>query len=190
MIAEIQDLNARARTTTLGDIEKLTAALADTSTALDEQLGEYERELQAVNDKHLRGLKRLATATAQAEAELHAAITAAPQLFVKPRTITMHGLKIGYSVSQGKVAFDDEDVVIKLLRKKFPDLADTLISTTEKVNKDGVKALALDDEALKKLGLRIDDRGDMVLIKREAGDIEKLLGKLKTKLVEAMLGAE
>src|SRR4051812_38206990 len=109
MISQIEDNGPRAVRITLGDIEKLTANLADHSTALDDTLSEYERELQAVNDKFMRPLKRQAAATATAEAELHHAIESAPHLFEKPRTLTLHGLKIGFSVSKGKLVFTDED---------------------------------------------------------------------------------
>lgn len=187
MIANID--TAAGRKITLGEIEGLTARLADASNALDEQLAAYEAELQAVNDKHLRALKRYATMVAQVEAELHDAIAAAPHLFEKPRTLTLHGLKVGYSFSDGKLVFDDEPLVIKLLKRKYPDLKETLISTIEKVNKDAVKSLSLSDDELTKLGMRIEDRGEKVLIKRDAGDIEKLLSKLKTKLVEAIVEA-
>ncbi len=187
MIAFTNEPSGRA--VTLGEIEKLTASLADTSMALDDTLSNYEAELQAVNEKFLRPLKRLATATAQAEAELHAAIEAAPHLFVKPRTLNLHGFKIGYSVSEGRLVWEDEELVVKLLKKKFPDQTEALISTKETPNKDAIKALGLDDKQLAALGCAIEDAGDQVLIKRAAGDVEKLITKLKTKLVEAIVEA-
>jgi hypothetical protein len=187
MIAHTTEPSGRG--VTLGDIEKLTAALADTSTALDDTLANYEAELQDVNEKFLRPLKRLATATAQAEAELHAAIQAAPHLFVKPRTLNLHGFKIGYTISEGKLVWDDEDLVVKLLKKKFPDQTESLISTKETPNKDAIKALSLSSSQLAALGCAIEDAGDQVLIKRAAGDVEKLITKLKTKLVEAIVEA-
>jgi len=193
MISQIDSTSggasARPPKMTLGEIEGLTARLADASNALDEQLATYEQELQAVNDKHLRPLKKLATSVAQAQAELHEAIERSPQHFEKPKTLTMHGIKIGFSYSKGKLVFEDEPTVIKLLKKKFPDLEEVLINRTEKVNKDGVKALKLTDEELARLGLEIEGRGDTVLIDRAAGEIEKLLAKLKDKLVEAIVEA-
>ncbi len=190
MIANITDQNAGTLAMTLGEIEKLTARLADASTALDDQLAEYERELQAVNDKHLRPLKRLAAETAASMAELHSAIEGGPHLFIKPRTITLHGFKIGFSYSKGKLVIADEETTIKLLRKKFPELAEALIRTEEEVNKDGVKTLGLAEKQLSALGMSIDGAGDGVLIDRAAGDIEKLIAKLTKKLVEATIDAK
>ena len=40
---------------------------------------------------------------AQADANLKAAIEQAPGLFVKPRTIVLHGLKLGYQKGKGKI---------------------------------------------------------------------------------------
>jgi hypothetical protein len=187
MISTVDTTAGRAPAT-LGDIEKLAATLADHSTALDDQLAEYERELQAVNEKFLRPLKRLATATAQAEAELHAAIEGAPHLFVKPRTISVHGIKVGFVVSEGKLVWDDEESVVAQIKKWHPDDLDVLLHTTEKPNKDNLK-INCDEKELKKLGCRIEDAGDQVLIKRTAGEIEKLINKLKAKLVEAIVEA-
>lgn len=189
MISQLtQDTGAPA--INLAEIERRAARLADASLALDDTLTTYEEELQAVNAKYLRPLKRQAAEAATAEAELHSAIESAPHLFVKPRTLTLHGLKIGFSVSEGKLVIEDEETSVKLLKRKFPEQIDTYIRTTEEVNKDAIKALGLDDRQLAALGLSMADRGDMVLIKRAAGDIEKLISKLKTKLVEAMVEAE
>ena len=193
MIANIDPVASREPKITLASVEALAARLADSTNALDETLSEFQRELQAVNDKYLRPLKKLAAETAMAEAELHGAIERAPQLFEKPKTLTMHGLKFGFSYSKGKLVWDDEATVIKLLRKRFKgeeELLATVIRTTEEVNKDGVKALKLDTDELARLGMRIEGEGDDVLIDRAAGDIEKLLARLKNKLVEAMVGAE
>lgn len=186
MIAQI-DPAASAAPMNLGQIEKLTLALAESSAELDARMADYERELQSVNERHIKILKRVVSAVARDEAALHEAIEAAPQLFVKPRTLTLHGFKIGYTVSEGRLVVDDQALVMRLIEKHFAEQADALIRTTKEVNKEAVKMLEPEDIA--RLRCRIEDAGDQVIIKRAAGDFEKLLAKLKTKLVEAITGA-
>jgi hypothetical protein len=187
MIAQIDP--GAGRTVTLGEIEKLSARYEDTSTTLEEMLAALEADLDAVKRKHLRGLKHQAGIVAAAEAELRSAVEAAPHLFKKPRTLTMHGVKVGFSVSEGKLVWDDEETVVALIKKHFPDQEHVFLRTCEEPNKDALK-LELDERDLKRIGCRIEGAGDVVLVKRTAGDVEKLIDKLKTKLVEAMVEQE
>jgi hypothetical protein len=114
--------------------------------------------------------------------------TAGTSMFVKPKTLTIHGVKVGYTTSQGKLVFEDEATVIKLLKKYHKDDIDWLIRTIEEVNMDGVKTLSA--EALERLGCRIEGAGEKVLCKRVSGEVEKLINKLISKLVEAMVETE
>jgi hypothetical protein len=185
MIAPSEPIAAAPRPATLGDIETRCAKYEDESTTLEAMIAELETDLEAVKNKHLRALKRQASVVAGCEAELIGAVETSPGLFVKPRTLTLHGVKVGLTTSVGKVAFDDEETVVKLVKKMFDSVAPDYIHTSEVPNKDALRTL--DPKLLNKLGCRIDGAGDVVLVKRTAGDVEKLLTKLKDKLVEAMV---
>ena len=91
-------------------------------------------------------------------------------------------------MSSGSLQFDDEETVISLIKKYRKDDADTLIRKTEAVNKDALRTLTAVE--LAKLGCKIEGAGDVVVLKRVAGDVEKLINKLITKLVEAMVDGE
>lgn len=173
---------------TLAQIEKGCECFEAESATLELLIGDLESDLAAVKQKHLRGLKKQAAAVAGAQANLHSLIERAPDLFVKPRTITIHGVKVGYTVANGTLEFDDEDAVIALIKKHLKSDADTYIRKTEAVNKDALRTLAANE--LAKVGCRIDGAGDVVILKRVAGDVEKLLNKLITKMVEAMVESD
>lgn len=187
MIAPHESLAGRT-IAPLAGIEILCSRFDAESAELEQLITALETDLEAVKAKHLAGLKRQASVVARREAELTGAVEANPGLFIKPRTLTLHGIKAGYTSSVGKLAFDDADTTVSLIRRFRKDDADTFIRTFEEPNKDALKTLDAAD--LARLGCRIEGAGDVVICKRVAGDVEKLIKKLIEKLVEAMVAKE
>lgn len=186
MIANIDPVGGRAISFT--DIEKLSRAYDEAAARLEESIAALEADLETAKQQHLRNIRRQAATVAAAEAELHSAVESAPDLFVKPRTVTVHGVKCGFVLSEGKLVFDDADSVLAAIRKYRKDDAESLIRTKSEPNKDSLKRLPAVE--LARLGCRIEGAGDQVLVKRVAGDVEKLIDKLIVKLVEAMVETE
>lgn len=188
MIANIDSGGGRPAATPLAGIESLCAEFDTQSALLETLISALETDLETVKQKHLAALKRQAAVVARRQAELESAIEAAPGLFVKPRSFTLHGIKVGLMWSEGKLVFDDADTVVKLIKKYRKEDAATFIRTKEEPNKDAL--WTLQPKELAGLGCRIEGEGDSVVCKRVAGDVEKLIKKLIEKLVEAMVSEE
>jgi len=169
-------------------IERQVAAYDQENQNLELMIAELEHDLEAIKNKHLRGLKKQAGVVANLEAQLHSSIESAPALFNKPRTITIHGTKIGFVPSVGSVAWNDDDQVCTLIKRHFKARAAEFIKTEETPKKDALRSLSEAD--LAKVGCHIEGAGDHVLIKRVAGDVEKLINKLIDKLVSSMIEDE
>ena len=172
------------REQSLGGIETLCKEYDTESAKLEGMISDLESDLDAVKQKHLAALKRQAAVVARREAELNAAVESGSGLFKKPRTLTMHGIKVGLTSSVGKLVFGDADTVVKLIKKFRKDDAALFIHTTEEPNKDAIKTLPPSEQL--QIGCRIEGAGDVVIVKRVAGEIEKLVNKLIEKFVEAM----
>ena len=185
MIALTENLGTPA---TLGEIETQCRNYEGASADLEALITALEEDLDAVKKKHLSKIKKQAAIVARLEANLHSTIEGAPGLFTKPRTITAHGIKVGLTTSPGKMEFDDEATVVAMIKKFRKDDADLFIRKTEEVNKDALKTLDADE--LKRIGCRIEGAGDVVVLKRVAGEVEKLINKLMTRMVEAMVEGE
>lgn len=170
------------------NIESLCKQYDEESVVLEEMIASLESDLAEVKQKHLAPLKQQARVVARREAALHSAIEAAPELFQRPRTATLHGIKVGFTLSAGRLVFDDADTVVKLIKKHFSEDVDIYVRKYEEPNKDLLKSLSIED--LTRLGCRIEGVGDVVVLKRVAGDVEKLINKLIDRLVEAMVTAE
>lgn len=170
------------------EIEGRAAAYADAQSKLDDALATLRRDLDEVRLNHMVALKRLSGLVARRESELRSLIETAPDLFDKPRTMIFHGVKVGFTTSKGKVVWADEEQVKKLIRKRFPELEEQLIKTTETVSRDAIRDL--DETQMKAIGCRIDGAGDTVVLKSTAGDVEKMFAKWIAKTVEDMAAPE
>jgi seryl-tRNA(Sec) selenium transferase len=189
MIANID--TTAGREVTLGTIEGGCQRYDAAASLLDEQIAALEADLTAVKQKHLRQLTRQAAIVAALEAELRAAVENTPDLFKKPRTFILHGVKVGLTTSNGKLVWDLEDEeLVSLLKRKFKDddAWKGFVNVTEVPSKEALRLL--DAPTLAKLGCRIDGAGDAVVLKRTSGDVEKMMDKLIEKMVGAMVAED
>lgn len=161
---------------TMNDIEQSTKDFADRYGALSEIVAELNDAIEAEKRKRLAVIKRRVAAVAEAQSELKAKIEESPELFVKPRTVVMHGVRVGLQKGKGRIDFDDDDQVVRLIRKHAPDMAEVLIITTEKPSRDGLSQL--DVATLKKLGCIVEEAGDQVVIKPTDSNVDKLVKAL------------
>lgn len=116
--------------------------------------------------------KEIKTAAEHHDA-LKALIADAPTLFEKPKTVIMHGLKLGYAKSKGKLVIADADRTVTLIKRHFPEKADDLIKTEETPVAAALNQLTVAD--LKKVGVTVIDATDEVVIKPVDSDVDKLV---------------
>lgn len=164
----------------LEDIARTSGMFAARREALAGALMAFEEERSALERKHFGRLRRLAIAMKTAEAQLRSEIGAAPELFVRPRTVIFHGIKIGFAKGRGRIEWEDDERVVKLIRRHCPDQIDLLIKLTEKPVKDALQQLSA--EELKKLGVTVEDTGDVVVVKPVDSEIDKALRALMREL--------
>lgn len=139
-----------------------------------------EDEIRTVHRKHRRALHEALATAEGAQGALRAEILAHPELFEKPKTITIHGLKIGYRKGSGKVEWEiEDDQLVAKLRKRFGEDSESFVAcvkTVEKIVTDGLRDLEAKDLAA--LGVTIEDVGDVPFIKSVEGEADKLVKRL------------
>jgi hypothetical protein len=167
--------------TTLAEIEVATKRLADVREKLSDAVAALNAEFEDSRRRHIRGIKDLSAALAEKASILASMIEGSPELFQKPRTLVLHGIKVGFTKGKGVIAWEDEDQVIKMIRAKFPEQADVLIRIRETPNKTALLELPVAE--LKKIGCTVEETGDVVVIKPVDGEVEKMV---KALLAEAM----
>jgi hypothetical protein len=161
---------------TLGDIERLTKEYADWRGQLAEAALAAKKEIADIKSKHVVAIKRKVEAVAERQAKLKDAIEESRELFKKPRTMTIHGIKIGFQKEKGKISWSDAGQVIRLIEKHFAEQAEVLIKTTKKLVKGALQHLPASD--LKRIGVSVGKDGDAVVIKSVDSELDKLVEAL------------
>lgn len=162
--------------TQLTDIEPSAKAYAEARAKVAEIVTQLNDGIEALKRSHMPALKRAITRAAEKHDQLKQLIEANPALFVKPRTVIYHGVKIGLKQGSGGITFDDADQVVRLIKKHFPEQADVLVITTEKPSKDALRNLTVAE--LKKVGCNAVEAGDQVVIKPTDSEVDKLVDTL------------
>jgi hypothetical protein len=160
----------------LTDLQKLTKPYADVRGQLAEIVTEVKREQDAILRKKLPVIRELVARAAERESNLRAAIEGNSQLFIKPRTVVFHGIKIGLQEGKDGIEFDEADKVLTLIREHYGDDAVGLIHVIESPDKKMLRDLP--DEELKKLGCQRVNPGDEVVIRPTDTNVDKIVTPL------------
>src|SRR3990172_3109329 len=112
---------------TMQEIEKLAEKLGLVRDTLTAEWLEEKEELTEIERKHIARMRKLSADFSTAYDRLIEAVAGAPGLFAKPKSVILHGIKLGYRKGSGKMEWDDDDTVIERIRKHAPDLVDVLI---------------------------------------------------------------
>ncbi|HET8898424.1 MAG TPA: host-nuclease inhibitor Gam family protein [Rhodanobacteraceae bacterium] len=134
--------------------------------------------LERIKQAHLPALRQAVAAVAQAESALRDAIEASPaELWTKARTRTLHGVRVGWTKQRGKVEMVEEARTIARIRELLPlDQAALLIRVREAVHKPAVYDLTAAD--LRRLGIRISDDTDAVVVKDLTSELDRAIEAL------------
>ena len=158
------------------ELESLAQQYRHARDQLAEAVNELELAVQHLRAKRLPIIKdRVATAIGIKDA-LREAGEANPALFEKPRTRTLHGIRLGYKKGRGQISWADGNKVVSLIRRYFPEQADTLIRVTESPVKPALNNLSTGD--LRRIGVTVIEAGDEVFIKPVDGEVDKLVDAL------------
>jgi hypothetical protein len=138
---------------------------------------DYKLAIDQLNAKHLPVIRSAVADCANVQAQLQAQIEARPDLFVKPRTMTLHGIKLGFAKGKGKLIIADAKKLAERIRKLFTKAkADTLIKTKESPIKKALANLPADE--LKKLGVSVVGTGDAAFIEAADTEVDKFVTAL------------
>jgi hypothetical protein len=161
---------------TLNEIEKLAKEFSDARTVLRNRVEVLEEGMLALKKRYLPGIRNAVEKAKEIRAKFADAINDSPALFIKPRTMTLFGIRFGIEKQKGKLEWEDKGIVIKLIKKLFPDSWETYIKVKEDPMKKTLATLPSAD--LKKLGIQVTETGDAVVIKPVDSEVDKLVDAL------------
>lgn len=133
---------------------------------------EIKSAIAPVLEKYRDTLDTYAAAEATALKSLDDQLMAAPNLFVKPRSLEVDGVKAGYKKDSDALDWDNDAEVIARIKALRADLAPVLIRTSESLVIDALAQC--DADLLRLLGIRSISGADRRYIVINDNDAEKL----------------
>jgi hypothetical protein len=172
---------------TLGEIEKLTREYAKQRGALEEKVAEMQTEIGLVRRRHLEGIKRCIERAGEAHQALFEALSEAPELFQRPKSLLISGILVGYRKERDRFEWIDSEKLADAIKERFPDLYSKVVKVTQRPLE---KALMLFDlEVLNELGVTLDVGKDRVIIEASNTEIDKLVEALVREAEEQAAGS-
>ena len=152
--------------------ERLAAAHVATTARASLLQDEIKAAVTPIYERHRSGLDAAAEEEARARDDLQRLLEAAPQLFKKPRSIAINGVRAGYRKEEDSLDFADEKAVIARIRALYPEQADLLIRTEESLVLDALPQL--DAKVRRAVGISLITGADRSFITVGDSDVEKL----------------
>lgn len=166
-------MNAETR---MKELEMAAQAFAEARAALSAIVSDLEAEMNAVKRRKISSLRRAVAKSNDRQSDLKNLIEASKELFEKPRTRVFHGIKVGYQKGKGGLDIGDEERVLKLILKHFPDREEELIRTKKAPDKTALGKLPVSD--LKRLGIEVIATQDEIVLKATDSAVDKIVDAL------------
>ena len=163
----------------LKEIDVIAKEYADDRQVLSDRLTGLEDELELVRRKHMPSIMNAVNKAKKSRESLYAAVDASRGLFDRPKTQTTHGIKYGLQKNPDTFRFEDENQVIKRIRKLMPDKTESLINTKESLSKTALRQLTTSE--LGKIGVEVLPGTEQVLVKDTNSEIDKFVNRLLEK---------
>jgi hypothetical protein len=168
-----------ANAITFDDIAAGAKLVSETRDRLGDLARAYDKALAAVRDEHTPGVKTVIEELRGQYDALLDLVRAAPDLFVRPKSIELSGLKLGFRRNKGRVEFADPAKLERRLRALqglkviSKDTVEGIVTVKVKVSK---AALAkLDGNILKRLGVDVVAGQDGPFAQPVDGEIDRLV---------------
>lgn len=158
-------------------VQALTEDYARERDDLAALVQEVQDEIDRITRRATPQIKARVRRVAEAHDRLRAEVEAHPELWRgKRRTVVVCGVRVGMAKGKGKIAWEDAGQVVRLIRRHFPEQADTLIRTREEPVRKALANLTVGE--LRKIGCDVEDTDDQVVIRPTDGQVDKLIQKL------------
>lgn len=166
----------------IAEIDLLAKNYAKARSLLSDRVTALNDELRTVHGRRIGGIRSALADAADAKALLVASIDGNRHLFVKPRTMTLNGVKVGLGKGAGRVEWDDDESVLARIDKLLArdelteEQYDLIVKEQRELSSTGLREL--DVKILQRLGVTVEATGDAVIVKTEDGAVDKLVKRL------------
>lgn len=169
-------MNAKVIPPEITAIDLLARQYADAQTDLESLTNELREAIETATRKAWPDLRKATTRAAERYDALLAAVSDAPDVFDKPKTRILHGIRVGYRKAKDTVQVLNPANTVELIKKHLEDQQDVLIATDERPVMDALEQL--DDDVLKRIGCKRVPGTDAPFAKLADTDLDKVVAAL------------
>ncbi len=162
--------------TPLLQIEQATKIYADAREILTERVSNLKTDVEQLQREHLRGIRSAVRTVGNAHGRLSGLIETHPDLFNKPRTKIISGVRVGINKGKGVIVVNDQDKTCQLIAKKLPEQFDALVKQSQTPIKAALTNLSATE--LRQIGVTVEQTGDQVVIKTTDSTVDKYVTAL------------
>ena len=160
----------------LNQFDRAARAYSEARAAADDIVAPLNAALDALKRDHVPAL-RLAIGRATECLDVPKRLIAEhPEIFVKPKTQVLHGLRIGFMKERDVVVVHNEDATIEMIEAALPDKAAVLIGTEKALRKTALATLT--DDELVMIGAARKPGDDVPFIAPVDSEVEKFVSKM------------
>jgi hypothetical protein len=160
----------------LNDIQTNCVQLAELRGRLRKKFEARQKAVTAAVATCDQDIRALQAQCSEARGALLVHLTAARDLFNKPKTREFAGITVGFEKERDSVALPPDEILVDRIEKMLPPAqTSSLLDRTATVIKNAFKKLPA--ETLQKLGCSIIRGGDKAIVRSNDDDIEALVSR-------------
>lgn len=145
---------------------------------------EIKADTEELRKKYLARIRRVMSQVTARHADLYREIAENKDLFQKPRTQVIEGIRVGLSRGKGRLEVPNEEQTIAAIEEHLPKQAKFLIRIEKSLIVSAAKKLP--PETLDLIGAEIVGKEDTVVIEEVEAQINKILSSLIKFQVEEL----
>jgi hypothetical protein len=152
---------AEAYSTAVREVRGIQEAIEDEQRKIQKEFG----------DKLIQAAKK----AGEAKQMVITMLDGAESYFVKPRTITVSGVVVGFRKSKGSYEIPNEEYTIAKIEEQLPDKAGMILNVKTAIIKKALDSLTGDE--LKRIGVTVVSDVDMPVVDATDKELQKLIDK-------------
>lgn len=151
--------------------------LADAHGSLVSEVQALQAELEACKRARLGRIKVLVARMRERRAEVSEMIGEHPEAFEKPRTVELHGWRLGLRKQRGGLRIGDVERTVELIEKVFgPEEGARLLRIKKSPDKEALDKLTVCE--LRKVGVEVLADTDKVVVEPTTDDVDRIVDAL------------
>lgn len=157
-------------------IEKKAQRYARAREELAELIAQMRAEQDEVKRRYMTPIRRTVAKAKERREVLYDDVQFSPELFTRPKSRVLHGIRVGWRKAKGKLSWKDGAKVIQRIRDQMAGEAEPYIRIKEEPDKTQLAKLPA--SVLKRFGVEVTADQDVPIVEPTDTEVDKIVDAL------------